>query len=328
MKRFWMLMAMTAAFAWTMPALPAMAQEGQSGEKKSGEKSTAEKAKERSRSVAEKASRATSRTIKKGVDATKKGAKTGVAAVAGAVEGTKEGSVEGWTGTGAAPGAAALNALSPGEKEDGWELLFNGRDLTGFQGFKAKDASASWKVTDGTIAYAGGSRALPLSSNPGTDLVSEREFGSFELVFDWKLSPGGNSGVMYQVTEEGDETYWSGPEYQILDNDGHPDAKQGSNGNRTAAACYDLYAPSTDATKAVGEWNVSKIVMRGNHVEHWLNGAKVVEYERDSEDWNQRIEASKFKQWPMFAAASRGHIVFQDHGDDVWYRNIKVRELE
>ncbi|MPZ17428.1 MAG: DUF1080 domain-containing protein [Luteitalea sp.] len=286
------------------------------GGEKSGQ-SAPEKAKKGSESVAKKASKATAGAIRKGVDATKKGVKTGAAAASGVVTGTKKGAREGWTGVAAAGGAPALNTLSPEEGDAGWELLFNGKDLTGFRGFKSASATTSWKVADGAISYVG----------DGTDLVTEQEFSNFELVFEWKLAPGGNSGVMYQVTEEGDETYWSGPEYQILDNVRHPDAKQGSNGNRTAGACYDLYPPSTDASKPAGEWNWSKIVVNGDHVEHWLNGQKVVEYERDSADWNQRLEASKFTEWPMFAVASTGHIVFQDHESDVWYRNIKVHEL-
>jgi Ni/Co efflux regulator RcnB len=314
MKRFLMLMTMTAVFAWAM-ALPAMAQE-QGGEK-SGQ-TAEEKAKKGSESVAEKASRAAARGVRKGVDATKKGVKTGVAAVEGTVEGTKKGTKEGYTGGKPAGGAAAINTLTPAEESEGWELLFNGKDLTGFRGFKSASPTTSWKVADGAITYVG----------EGTDLVTDQQFGDFELEFDWRIAPGGNSGVMYQVTEEGDETYWSGPEYQILDNARHPDAKQGVNGNRTAGACYDLYAPSTDASKPAGEWNSSKIVMKGNHVEHWLNGQKVVEYERGSADWNKRLAASKFTEWPMFAKSSTGHIVFQDHGDDVWYRSIKVHELK
>jgi hypothetical protein len=312
MKRFLMLMTMTTALAWAM-TMPAGAQE-QGGEK-SGQ-SAPEKTRKRSESIAEKASRATARGIRKGVDATKKGVKTGVAAVEGTVEGTKKGSKEGYTGKPAA-GAGAINTLTPTEESEGWALLFNGKDLTGFRGFKSASPTTSWKVADGAIVYVG----------EGTDLVTEQEFDNFELAFDWKIAPGGNSGVMYQVTEEGDETYWSGPEYQILDNARHPDAKQGVNGNRTAGACYDLYAPSTDASKPAGEWNSSKIVVKGSHVEHWLNGQKVVEYERGSADWNERLAASKFTKWPMFAKSTMGHIVFQDHDSDVSYRNIKVREL-
>ena len=146
--------------------------------------------------------------------------------------------------------------------------------------------------------------------------------GDFELAFEWKISPKGNSGVMFHVTETGDETYWSGPEYQVLDN------ARGERPPERAGALYALYAPSVDVPKPVGEYNSSRILVKGGQVEHWLNGVKVAAYDMASADFKARVAASKFKAWPQFAASPTGHIALQNHGDPVWYRNIKIRPLK
>lgn len=173
---------------------------------------------------------------------------------------------------------------------------------------------ATWVMADGEIDHVPG----------GGDLISVEEFGSFELDFDWRISAGGNSGVMYRVGEGPGAPYETGPEYQILDNAGHAD---GANPRTSAASCYGLYAPAADLTKPVGSWNSGKIVVIGRHVEHWLNGTRVLAYDLGSAEWSARVAASKFAGWPGYGRLNRGHIVLQDHGNPVAYRNIRIKVL-
>jgi hypothetical protein len=211
------------------------------------------------------------------------------------------------------PAMAQSNTLTAAEKAAGWTLLFDGRSTAGWRGFKAPAPDPGWTAKDGA-----------LSPDPKTskDIMTKAQFGNFELAFEWKISPKGNSGVMFHVTEDGEQTYWSGPEYQVLDNSrGEPPREQ-------AGALYALYPPVNAVTKPVGEFNQGRIVVRGGKVEHWLNGVKVVEYDMASADFKARVAASKFKAWPQFAASPTGHIALQNHGDAVWYRNIKIRPLK
>jgi len=208
---------------------------------------------------------------------------------------------------------AADNALTAAETAAGWKLLFDGRSTDGWRGFKAPAPDAGWTATDGL-----------LGPDPKTsrDIMTKETFDDFELVFDWKISPKGNSGVMFHVTEDGTQTYQSGPEYQVVDNArGEPVAEQ-------AGALYGLYAPTTDATKPVGEFNHSRLVLKGGKGEHWLNGVKVAAYDLNSAEFKAKVAATKFKAWPQFAASKSGHIALQNHGDHVWYRNIKIRPLK
>ena len=207
---------------------------------------------------------------------------------------------------------AQTNTLTAAEKAAGWKLLFDGKTAAGWRGFKAAAPDPGWQARDGA-----------LSPDPKTskDIITKDAFGDFELAFDWKISPKGNSGVMFHVTENGDETYWSGPEYQVLDN------ARGERPLEQAGSLYALYAPVAAQPKSVGEFNQSRIVVKGGKVEHWLNGTKVVEYDMASADFKARVAASKFKAWPVFAASPTGHIALQNHGDAVWYRNIKIRPL-
>jgi hypothetical protein len=152
--------------------------------------------------------------------------------------------------------------------------------------------------------------------------MTEGAYGSFEFAFDWKISPMGNSGVMFHVTEDGEQTYWSGPEYQVLDN------AHGEKPPEQAGALYALYPPMGAQPKPVGEFNQGRIVVRGSKVEHWLNGAKVVEYDTASADFKAKVAASKFRAWPQFAASPKGHIALQNHGNAVWFKNLKIRELK
>jgi len=172
----------------------------------------------------------------------------------------------------------------------------------------------TWKIDGAIISHTPG----------GGDIISVEEFTNFELDFDWKISPGGNSGVLYRVSEATGAPFESGPEYQILDNAG---AIDGKNPLTAAASCYAVYAVSTDATKPVGEWNSAKIIVNGKHVEHWLNGQKVVDYDLGSDDWRNRVGASKFDTALIYGTTPWGHIDLQDHGGAVWYRNMMIERL-
>jgi hypothetical protein len=205
------------------------------------------------------------------------------------------------------------NTLSPAEKADGWKLLFDGKTTAGWKGFKTAAPDAGWKVMDGAIGPTKG---------VSKDIVTKANYENFELTFDWKISPKGNSGVMFHVIPVGDETYESGPEYQLLDNaHGEPPLQQ-------AGSLFALYAPSMDMTKPVGEWNHGKIVVDHGKVQHWLNGVKVVEYDLNSDAFKARVAATKFKRWPQFATGKSGAIALQMHGNPVWFQNIKIKVLK
>jgi hypothetical protein len=206
---------------------------------------------------------------------------------------------------------AADNRLTPAEQKAGWKLLFDGRSTAGWRGFKAPAPDPGWTAKDGA-----------LSPDPKTskDIMTKETFGDFELSFEWKISPKGNSGVMFHVIEEGDETYQSGPEYQVLDN------ARGERPLERAGSLYALYAPVKDVPRPVGEWNQSRIVLKAGKGEHWLNGVKVVAYDMNSAEFKARVAGSKFKAWPQFASAPAGHIALQNHGDPVWFRNLKIRK--
>jgi hypothetical protein len=220
-----------------------------------------------------------------------------------------------------APPAAAVqagpNTLTSAEQTEGWKLLFNGTDLSGWKGYKKDAPGATWVVEDG---------ALALTAGGAGDIMTAEQFGPFELKLDWKISPKGNSGIIYLIRELADQpnTYNSGPEMQVLDNDGHADGKIPSH---RAGALYDIEVPPDGAVKPVGEWNEARILFTGPKIEHWLNGVKVSETSYGDEPWKAKVAASKFRQWPPFGTFASGHIALQDHGDKVWYRNIKIRAL-
>jgi hypothetical protein len=206
----------------------------------------------------------------------------------------------------------APNALTDREKADGWKLLFDGRTTQGWRGVKKDKAPDGWQAVDGALVRTAG----------GGDIVTNEQFQNFELVFDWKVAEGANSGVFFRVNED-----WGviqSPEYQILHNQKHPD---GRNTLTSAASNYALHAPKKDLTKPVGQWNQGKILVNGNHVEHWLNGEKVVEYELGSEEWADLVKKSKFSSMERYGQSPKGHIALQDHGDHVEYRNMKIRVL-
>lgn len=220
---------------------------------------------------------------------------------------------------GGAPAGDQEQTVALAEKSSGWEVLFDGTDLSRWRGYRREAVPSAWKIEDGALTLVPG-------SGEGGDIMTREQYGDFELELEWKISPRGNSGIIYRVVEDYPNSYESGPEYQILDNAGHPDGKNGP--LTSAAANYALYGPSEDVTRPVGEWNHARIVAHGPHVEHWLNGVKVVEYEVGSEDWKQRVAASKFAAMPGYGKHLKGHIVLQDHGDRVWYRNIRIRHLD
>ena len=206
------------------------------------------------------------------------------------------------------------NSLTAAERAEGWRLLFDGRSMDAWRGYREQAMPAGWRAEDGVLT----------KSTPTNDIVTRDEFGDFDLRFEWKLGTGGNAGVFYRATEEYDKVYWSSTEYQLLDD---PNAPDGRNPLTSAGAAYGFYPAPRGVVKPAGEWNTSRIVVRGKHVEHWLNGQKIVEYEFGSPDWQQRVQNSKFRQWPEDGKAARGHIGLQEHGSRVAFRNIKIREL-
>ncbi len=214
---------------------------------------------------------------------------------------------------------AADNTLTAAEKSAGWQLLFDGKTLDGWRPYrkKAGEPLAGWEVKDGTL------HCLPKAK--GEQPITVRKFNNYELSWDWKIMPKGNNGIKYFVTEDRPKS--PGHEYQMLDDAEHPDGKIGT--HRQTASFYDVLPPAADKPlRTPGEWNTSKIVVRGKAVEHWLNGKKVLAYELGSEVVKAGIAKSKFKNDPGFGDKIEGHILLTYHNDDCWYKNIKVRELK
>jgi len=203
--------------------------------------------------------------------------------------------------------------LSPAEAKQGFQPLFDGKSTTGWYLVKPERAKGEWVAEDGCLTTKG---------RPW-ELATEKVYGDFELRFEWKLAPGGNSGVLYRVVK-GTHPPTSGPEYQLLDNERHGSDQVAT---RKTAAAYAIYAPERDATKPAGEWNTARIIVRGNHVEHWLNGERVLAFEMNTPEWNALVAKSKFAKYPRFAKAREGHIVLQDHASPVWFRNLRIREI-
>jgi len=227
----------------------------------------------------------------------------------------------------AANSAAAPNTLTDAEKKAGWRLLWHGRTTAGWRGARLSDfPSKGWEIKNGLLSVdeTGGAE-----STAGGDIITVEKFGAFELSLDFKITPGANSGIKYYVDPELNKGTGSaiGLEFQILDDDRHPDAKLGRDGNRTVGSLYDLIPAGGKKVNPVGQWNTARIVSRGRHVEHWLNGVKVLEFERGSPAFRDFVKASKYTKWPAFGELPEGHILLQDHGNRVSFRNIKLRPL-
>jgi hypothetical protein len=214
------------------------------------------------------------------------------------------------------------NTLTNKEKSDGWELLFDGKTLDGWRDYNGSELTAPWTIEDGSLA------ALGKGGDANGYIVTGREFENFILLFDWKISQGGNSGLLYHVIErpQNHVPYVTGPEFQLIDNEGFPEKLEDW---QMAGADYAMYPADASKVrlKPAGEWNQSKIVFDNGHVEHWLNGEKVVEFEAWTDDWFRRKNSGKWTNAPEYGLARKGVIALQDHGDRAWYRNIKIKQL-
>ncbi|WP_022836353.1 3-keto-disaccharide hydrolase [Salisaeta longa] len=219
----------------------------------------------------------------------------------------------------AAPLPDSVNALSQAAQANGWRLLFDGTSMAQWRGFTQDSMPDDWTIARGAMHFTGANDDAP------DDIITRQMYDHFDLRLEWRISEGGNSGIMFNVREEGYEWPWqTGPEMQVLDNKRHPN---GENPKTTAGANYALYAPAQDVTKPVGQWNEARLVVRGDTVTHYLNGTQLVRYVIGSEEWTQRVQNSKFGEMPGYASFDSGYIALQDHGDPVWFRDIKIRTL-
>jgi len=214
-----------------------------------------------------------------------------------------------------APVSASANTLSAEQRAAGWRLLSDGRSLDGWRVYRSQSQPTGWFVRDGAL----------MKTKATEDIISVDQFGDFELELEWKMSTGGNAGLFYRGTEEYAKVYWSATEYQLLDDANAPD---GRNQLTSAGAAYGLYPAARGIVKPAGEWNSTRIVAKGNHVEHWLNGTKLLEYDYGSADWEAKVKGSKFSAWPNYGRAKRGHLAVQgDHSGELSLRNVRIREL-
>ncbi|MEM9672847.1 MAG: DUF1080 domain-containing protein [Cyclobacteriaceae bacterium] len=203
-------------------------------------------------------------------------------------------------------------------EESEWMMLFDGSSMEAWRNYQSD--SAAWQVEDGALKTTGGSG----------DLITRETFGNFELEFDWRISEGGNSGVIYLVQEsdEYNSTYETGPEYQLLDDESYGTIHNAQlEKSQLSGANYALDEPQNAQVKPIGEYNQGKIIVNEGHVEHWLNGQKVVEYDLWTDEWNARVAETKFKDMPGYGQFKEGHIALQDHSDPVWFKNIRIRPL-
>ncbi len=219
----------------------------------------------------------------------------------------------------------ADNTISAKEKAEGWKLLWDGKTTNGWRGGKLTTfPTKGWVVENGVLKVV---KSTGGESTNGGDIVTIQKYKNFELKVDFKITPGANSGIKYFVDTELNKGEGSsiGCEFQILDDDLHPDAKLGVAGNRKCASLYDLIpAPAVKPMNKEG-WNTALIKVNGTHVEHWLNGVKMVEYERSNQMWRALVAYSKYRDWPAFGETVEGNILLQDHGDEVWFKNVKIK---
>ncbi|HYS68983.1 MAG TPA: DUF1080 domain-containing protein [Gemmatimonadaceae bacterium] len=216
----------------------------------------------------------------------------------------------------ASASTTGATTLTAEQRAAGWRPLFDGTSTAAWRGYKTQTMPAGWQIVDGVLTKTASVE----------DIVTKDQFGNFQLALDWKLSPGGNSGVFYRGTEEYDHIYWSAPEYQLLDDAGHPDGKSRLT---SAGADYALYPSPAGVVKPADQWNSTLIVVNGNSVQHWLNGQKLLEYELGSPDWADKVKASKFSAYPNYGKAARGYIAIQgDHDGTLSIRNVRIREIK
>ncbi|MEP0766440.1 MAG: DUF1080 domain-containing protein [Fimbriimonadia bacterium] len=212
--------------------------------------------------------------------------------------------------------APSMPTLTRLEKALGFEMIFDGKSLNGWTGYRMDRPPKNWSAKDGILTCSPGP--------DGGDLRTAQMYGDFELILEYRMSTRGNSGIMYRSTEDHEASWQSGPEFQLLDDQGHGIAPDSVN---ASGAAYDFYGPKGKVLKPAGEWNEVRIVACGNHIEHWMNGVKIVEYEIGSPEWTEIYQKTKFAEFPDFARHPKGYIVLQDHGHEVSFRNIRIRKL-
>lgn len=220
------------------------------------------------------------------------------------------------------------NTLSTQEIDEGWKLLWDGKTTEGWRGARLSEfPNNGWTIEDGLLKVQ---KSDGGESTNGGDIVTTRKYRNFILKVDFKITEGANSGIKYFVNPDLNKGEGSaiGCEYQILDDEKHPDAKLGTNGNRTIGSLYDLIPALPNKPFKKNEFNTAMIVAENYKVQHWMNGVKIVEYTRNNQMWNALVSYSKYKGWPNFGNAEEGNILLQDHGDEVWFKNIKIKELK
>ena len=219
--------------------------------------------------------------------------------------------------------AVGQNKLTKKEEREGWKLLFDGKTTTGWRNFNSNTLGSGWKVQDGALFL---DNTVSEKEERG-DVITHNEYENYELALEWKIDSCGNSGIIFNVVEDPKyhATYVTGPEMQVLDNTCHPDAKIEKH---RAGDLYDLIECSKETVKPAGEWNQIRLVSKDAKYEFWLNGTRVVSFEMHTPEWDRMVQNSKFKTMPDFGKATRGHIALQDHGDKVWFRNIRIREIK
>ncbi|MCH8979881.1 MAG: DUF1080 domain-containing protein [Armatimonadetes bacterium] len=206
------------------------------------------------------------------------------------------------------------NELTQAEKRQGFELLFDGKSLSNFRAYKRDDVPKGWVVKGGEITYT--------PDVGGGDLMTREQYEDFDLRIEFKMNKRGNSGIIYLVSEDFGASFHTGPEYQLLDDENYDITDLHTTGSN-----YALHAPTKSVMRSAGRWNEARIVKKGNHVEHYLNGVMVVEYVLHDEDWDERRAASKFKDFPGYGKNNSGYICFQDHGGPMWFRSMRIRRL-
>ena len=209
----------------------------------------------------------------------------------------------------------SMNTSATAAQSAGWKSLFDGKTTAGWRNYKKQTVGPGWTVVDGLLTRSG--------DNAG-DIITADKYRNFELALDWRVAEGGNSGILYRATEDNDYIWQSAPEMQILDDERHADGKSPLT---SAGSDFALYPAPRGVVHSAGQWNSARLLVNGNHVEHWLNGQKLLEYELGSSEWTEKVAASKFKTMPNYGKATEGYIGLQDHGDKVEFRNIRIRVL-